>query len=444
MLETEHPDKLPRTGQRAWASLWSAGAAFGAYFCMYAFRKPFTAGTYRNEAVLGMDFKTLLVTAQVLGYTLSKFLGIKFISEVRPDRRAPLLLTLIALAEASLLLFALTPAPWNLIWLFLNGAPLGMVFGLVLGFLEGRRNTEAMAAGLCTSFIVSDGVVKSVGAVLLQKGVSEYWMPFLTGLLFVPPLLLFTWMLTRIPQPSIEDVQARSPRLPMSKQDRSGFFRRYALGLTLLVTVYTVITILRSVRADFAPEIWKGLLGATAPPSVFAASETVVGLVVLALFGSVAFVRHNHKAFRAGLGLALGGAVVVGLTPIGLHLGVVPPFTFMILLGIGLYLPYFAVHTILFERLIAMTRDRGNIGYLMYLADSSGYFGYVLILLARNALGKPPNFLTLFNLLSWITAASSVVLLAFGWIYFAKHPATQARQRLESTGVLTSEAGGVD
>ena len=29
-----------------WAA-WSASAAFGAYFCMYAFRKPFTAATYR-------------------------------------------------------------------------------------------------------------------------------------------------------------------------------------------------------------------------------------------------------------------------------------------------------------------------------------------------------------------------------------------------------------
>ena len=47
--------------------------------------------------------------------------------------------------------------------MFLNGLPLGMVFGLVVSYLEGRRQTEALAAALTASFIVSSGVVKSVG-----------------------------------------------------------------------------------------------------------------------------------------------------------------------------------------------------------------------------------------------------------------------------------------
>ena len=33
-----------------------------------------------------------------------------------------------------------------------------LVFGLVLGFLEGRRMTEAFVAGLCASFILADGI----------------------------------------------------------------------------------------------------------------------------------------------------------------------------------------------------------------------------------------------------------------------------------------------
>lgn len=139
-------------------SAWCVVAAFGAYFCMYAFRKPFTAGAYADWSLGGVGYKTVLVTAQVLGYTLSKFLGIKVVSEVAPHKRAVRLLTLIAGAEVALLLFGLTPAPFNFLWLFVNGAFLGMVFGLALGFLEGRRHTEALAAGLCTSFIVADGV----------------------------------------------------------------------------------------------------------------------------------------------------------------------------------------------------------------------------------------------------------------------------------------------
>ena len=53
----------------------------------------------------------------------------------------------------------------------------------------------------------------------------------------------------------------------MNGAQRREFFRRYALGLTLLVLVYLLITILRSVRADFAPEIWAGLRQTVRPPS---------------------------------------------------------------------------------------------------------------------------------------------------------------------------------
>ena len=52
----------------------------------------------------------------------------------------------------------------------------------------------------------------------------------------------------------------------------------------------------------------------------------------------------------------------------------------MVLMGLGLYLPYVAIHTTVFERLIAMTRERGNLGFLMYLADAVGYLGYAVVM----------------------------------------------------------------
>jgi hypothetical protein len=420
-------------------SAWCVVAAFGTYFCMYAFRKPFTAGAYSDVLLWGIGYKTVLVTAQVLGYTVSKFLGIKVVAEVSPARRAVLLLGLIAVAELALLLFALTPAPFNFIWLFCNGLPLGMVFGLVLGVLEGRRHTEALAAGLCTSFIVADGVTKSAGAFLVQQGVSEYWMPFAAGLVFVPPLLLFVWMLSRVPAPSVQDVTARSERTPMNGVERRQFFLRYALGLTLLVLAYLLVTILRSVRADFAPEIWSGM-GVTGKPAIFTWSEGAVAIGVLVLNGSAVLIRDNRRAFSYALVLAIGGSVLLVTALLGLQAGVLSPFAFMVLHGLGLYLPYIAVHTTIFERLIAMTRDRGNIGYLMYLADAFGYLGYVVVLLARNALAPAENFLAFFITLSWLIAAGCVVLLIPCWYYFATHPATQ-REAASAAPVEVVEAG---
>ena len=52
-------------GNRFFLSCWCIVAAFGAYACMYAFRKPFTAGTYMTDPFTA-GFKTWLVLAQVL------------------------------------------------------------------------------------------------------------------------------------------------------------------------------------------------------------------------------------------------------------------------------------------------------------------------------------------------------------------------------------------
>ncbi len=235
---------------------------------MYGFRKPFTAASYANMTVWGMDYKTVIVTAQVLGYMTSKFIGIKMVAEISHERRIARIVVLIAVAEFALILFGLVASPWNFVFLFLNGLPLGMVFGLVVGVLEGRRQTELLTAGLCASFILADGVTKSVGSWLLQLGLPEFWMPAAAGLVFSVPLLIFVAMLANVPPPNPEDVLARSERLPLDSSARKQFFRRHASGLVFLVSAYTLVTILRSIRADFAAEIWSGL-GLTIVPEIF-------------------------------------------------------------------------------------------------------------------------------------------------------------------------------
>jgi hypothetical protein len=423
MGEPQNADSPASAGGQLSMSAWCIVAAFGTYFCMYAFRKPFTAASYQNIDTT----KTILVIAQTLGYMLSKFLGIKIVAEAQPNRRAMILLSLIAGAELALLLFAVTPFRFTWIWLFFNGVFLGMVFGLVLGFLEGRRQTEALIAGLCTSFILADGFTKTVGAYLLRLGVSEHWMPAAAGLLFAPPLVLFVWMLTRIPAPSPEDIAARSARKPMSGAQRGDLVRRYAFGLFTLVLSFVLVTILRSVRADFAREIWSGL-GVDVLPGVFSWPEIVVAAGVLILSGSVVFLRHNRSAFFAAMAMAVCGPFLIGIALAGLSLGTMSPYTFMILVGLGLYLPYIAVHTTLFERLIAMTRERGNIGFLMQLADSFGYLGYVVVLLSHNLLGSMDDFLGFFIALCWVIAGASLVFLLLCWRYFAIHPALAAQR----------------
>ena len=391
---------------------------------MYAFRKPFTAGTFDGIEVWDIGLKTIFIASQVAGYTISKFIGIKVVSEMPPRYRAISIVCLIGIAELALLLFAVTPPPWNFIWLFANGLPLGMVFGLVLGFLEGRKVTEALSAGLCASFILASGVVVSVGRRLIENwGISEYWMPFTTGLIFTAPLLVSVWLLAQIPPPSKEDELMRCHRSTMGGRDRWQFFRRHAFGLTVLCVIYILLTIARSVRSDFAPEIWAGL-GVEEKPDVFAKSELWVTIGVIFINGLVIMISNNRKAFLSSLGLCCAG-FAIALSAVVSHLAnQLSPMMFMILLGVGMYIPYVAFHTTIFERMIAAFRETGTIGYLMYLADAVGYLGYVCVMVLKNVTSeKEINFL---ELVIWISIAvaliSTVLSVILGIYYYQRIP----------------------
>lgn len=388
---------------------------------MYAFRKPLTAATFDGEGLGPIALKTLFIGAQALGYTASKFLSIRVVSAMPPARRAAAILGLIGAAECALLLFALTPAPWSALWLFCNGLPLGMVFGLVMGFLEGRRQTEALAAGLCASFIVSSGVVKSVGrSLIVDHGVTEAWMPAATGALFIAPLLLCVALLAQIPPPDEADVEARAARPSMNARDRRAFYARHALGIVGLVATYLLLTVGRSLRDDFAVEIWREL-GEAEKPSIFATTETLVMLCVLGISGATVRIRSNRRAFFASLGICAMGFAVLGLAVLMLTLDALSPLAFMVLSGVGLYVPYVAFHTTVFERLISVSRQRANIGYLMYIADAFGYLGYVAVMVARNLFEGSGGFLRLYIVTALVVAGGCTVAIILVGRYFARH-----------------------
>jgi hypothetical protein len=407
-------------------ALLAVSAAFGTYFCMYAFRKPFTAAPYADSEWWGIGFKTILLTSQVLGYTCSKFIGIKAVSESSLERQAVKIFQLILIAEMALLGFALVPRPWNAACLFLNGLPLGMVFGLVLRMLEGRRLTEALTAGLCTSFILADGFTKSVGTWLLQLGVSEEWMPVSAGAIFLLPLMICLWALGHVPRPSGADIIARSQREVMNHAERRSFLRKYGWGLFPIVVMYLLVTILRSIRADFAPELWREL-GSAAAPNLFTTSELFVALAVVFSAGLTVFFRDNRRAFFASLAVCATGFLLMGFGVYGLKHQWISGFGFMVILGMGLYLPYVAVHTTVFERMLAMTREPGNIGFLMYVVDATGYLGYVGVMCWRNFGSGNNQVLGFVTQFSWLALVISLACIGFSWLFFARTTKVSSR-----------------
>lgn len=71
---------------------------FCLYTFMYAVRKPFSALTYENILVWGINVKIWMVLAQLLGYTLSKFYGIRLLGKIKREDRSIYLVCILSLA----------------------------------------------------------------------------------------------------------------------------------------------------------------------------------------------------------------------------------------------------------------------------------------------------------------------------------------------------------
>jgi MFS family permease len=412
---------VAKRSKAEWLPLFfTAISAFCVYTCMYAFRKPFTAAGFEGHRFWGIDYKIWLVVAQTIGYTVSKFLGIGFIGSMHHAKRAVTIIKLIAVAWIALFFFAICPAPYNIIFILLNGFPLGVIYGLVFSYLEGRRSTELLGAVLATSFIFASGFTQSAGKyILLQWNVSEWWMPWVTGLIFFVPLVFFTWLLDKTPAPALIDKKERTERLPMSRRERKAFVKTFFPGLVMLIIAYILLTIIRDYRSNFASNIWAEL-GYSKDASVFTRSELPASLVVLVLMSLLMFIRDNMKALLVNHILIITGFGIAGLSTLLFMSKGLPPFWWMTLTGVGLYMGYVPFNCMLFERLIASFKYVSNAGFIIYVADSFGYLGSDVILIMKNFSGLQVSWSLFFCWLVLLVSAAGIILVFLSAIYFKR------------------------
>lgn len=424
--------------------LFAIAASFSTYFCMYAFRKPFAAARFDGQLFAGslVGLKTAIVISQILGYALSKYIGIKVCSEVTPSKRAWSLIGLIVCAELALLLFAVLPGSWKVVAIFLNGLPLGMVWGLVVWYLEGRRTSEFLLAGLSCAYIISSGIVKDIGRAMLEGGmaawwstipligggvsralgqVSESWMPFITGLHFLPLFLLSVWLLNQLPRPSTADIDARTARQPMSGADRMAFIRQFLPGLILLCVAYFFLTAYRDFRDNYQVELFNDLGYPYAKhKTIISQTETWVAFGIMAALALLNLVKDNRRGLITAFLMMSGGLLCLGFGTMLLEARRINGFTWMILTGFGSYMAYVPFGSVLFDRLIAATKATGTAVFAIYLADAIGYTGSVAVQLFKDLASAESSRLVFFKGFTYFMCFLGTVCLISACVYFAK------------------------
>tara|TARA_R110002096_G_scaffold44526_13_gene120642 strand:- start:261670 stop:262860 length:1191 start_codon:yes stop_codon:yes gene_type:complete len=396
---------------------------------MYSFRKPFAAADYAGFKFWIFDLKNALVISQLIGYALSKFLGIRFNSELLHRHRLTALIALILWAQGALLLFAIMPPGGKVFAIFLNGLPLGAVWGIVFSFLEGRRSSELLGAGLSCSYIVASGFVKSAGKGLMESGVPESWMPAATGAIFLPMFLFAAYALSLLPAPTKEDVAQRSLRVPMRAEERRAFVRSYWPGLGLLVTTYLFLTSYRDFRDNYAAEIWNEV-GMGESAVIFTKTELPIAAVVMITLGLLYLIRDNRRGLAAAYGIMIAGSLLVGLATLLFDVGALGPTWWMTLVGLGLYMGYVPYGCVLFDRKIAALQTVATAVFLIYISDAVAYGGSVIAVLYKQ-LGEPQtSWLQFFRGFSYLTSVVCTVALSASAVYFLRK--TKPEQRSET------------
>lgn len=398
----------------------AAFASFSTYFCMYGFRKTISATTFDGIMTLGISFKSALVIAQVLGYMTAKFIGIKFIAELDPAKRARSILLLIGGAHLSLLFLALIPRPWNLGFLFTNGMCLGLIWGLVFSFIEGRRYTDFIALILSINFIFSSGVAKSIGRTCIESwGIPEIYMPFVAGCLFLPLLFISVKALTRIPAPTPEETDQRGKREPLNAQGRKDLVHKFLPGLAAIILINLLLTILRDIKDNYAVEIIRKIRP-DATPGIFTAMETLAALIVFGLLLTIAGLSSHFKSIKRHHLVIGGGFLAIGICALCLYLKYGDAIALLVTYTIGLYISYNTLQCLFLERFISAYKVKGNIGFFFYLMDSIGYMGSCVLILNKELFNTHTDWLPYFIYVSAIFACIGLVAVGFSWVYFRK------------------------
>ena len=395
--------------------LWAGGTALLSYSLVYVLRKPFTAAEFDGLQVAGMDYKIVVSIIQLIGYVCAKMLGIKYISELKPEGRLKFIVGSAALSEVSLVAFGLLPAPYNIFALFFNGLSLGCMWGVIFSFLEGRRTTDILASIMGVSMALSSGVAKSLGLYALNDlGVSEFWMPALVGAVAFPLLCFMGWMMTKFPAPTAADIAARTKRVTLDGRQRWQLFVKFMPLLIMLFGANLLLTVQRDIKEDFIVCI---IDVSQVSSWAFAHLDSIATLVLLGVFALLSAVGNHLRALCLILimsAIGMGTIAFLGAEAGSLNM---PVTAWLFLQTLCIDIAYLSFQTIFFERFIACFKVQGNVGFFIITIDFIGYLGTLCLLLFKEFQAPHIDWTSFYNGMSVYIGVACCLAFAGSIIY---------------------------
>ena len=148
---------------------------------------------------------------------------------------------------------------------------------------------------------------------------------------------------------------------------------------------------------------------------------------------SISFFKNNRTAYYAITIMIVFSLLSILLSNYLFRAGIISPQIWMTTLGIGFYLPYLLIQIAYFERLIAYQRIKGNAGFFVYMCDSVGYLGSVVLLFYKEFSVKSINYSQTLLELSEVTGYLGILLIATQFFFFEKKYSKQKEYEFSET-----------
>ncbi|MFN8431115.1 MAG: DUF5690 family protein, partial [Spirosomataceae bacterium] len=145
---------------------------------------------------------------------------------------------------------------------------------------------------------------------------------------------------------------------------------------------------------------------------VFARTEIWISVWVFLAIMLLNVFKNNRKAILGINLIFIFCMLLIGFVNQQFLANNIPGSAWMILQGFSFYLPYLIIQIAFFDRLIPLLHIRGNAGYFVYICDSFGYLGSVVLMLVKEFWDplKDPKIL-LIELSNWLTITGIIVVL---------------------------------
>jgi hypothetical protein len=146
--------------------------------------------------------------------------------------------------------------------------------------------------------------------------------------------------------------------------------------------------------------------------------ETRVAVGVLAALAALFFVHDNRHALIGVFAMMIAGVALLGASTALWHAGRISGLWWLMLLGFGVYLTYVPFGSVLFDRLIASTRVAGTAVFAIYVADSLGYTGSIIVQLYKDLFAGESTRADFLAQFAYVMSAGGVVAIAGSCAYF--------------------------